>query len=185
MIERTLVLVKPDGVKRSLAGEIISRFERTGLKVIGLKMVWVTKEFAKKHYPESIIPRIGENTLRDYAEMGIKVTESKEVIGKKAWETLLDFITEGPIVAMVLEGVHAIEVARKITGSTSPNKALPGTIRGDFTSLSMGYATYRKFGGRNLLHASGTKEEAKTEINLWFKDNELHSYKGVHDEHIV
>ncbi len=184
MIERTLVLIKPDGVKRSLSGEIISRFEKTGLKIVGLKMVWVNKEFAKKHYPEELIPRLGEHTIKDYTEMGVKTTESKEVLGKKAWENLLDFFTEGPIVAIVLEGVHAIEVVRKITGSTSPNKAQPGTIRGDFSSISMGYATIRKFGGRNLIHASGTKEEAKDEIKLWFKENELHSYKSVHDEHV-
>ena len=147
-------------------------------------MVWATKDFAKKHYPENLGPRLGEHTIKDYTEMGIKFTESKEVLGKKAWENLLDFITEGPIVAMVFEGVHAIEVVRKITGSTSPNKASPGTIRGDYSIISMGYATYRKFGGRNLIHASGAKDEAKEEINLWFKENELHSYKGVHDDHV-
>ncbi len=185
MIERTLVLIKPDGVKRSLSGEIISRFEKSGLKIIGLKMVLIDKDFAKKHYPETLVSRIGENTLRDYIDMGIKVDETKEVVGKKAWETLLNFITEGPIIAMVLEGVHAIEVVRKIVGSTSPNKAQPGTIRGDFSTISMGYATYRKFGGRNLIHASGTKDEAKDEIKLWFKDTELYNYKGVHDEHIL
>ena len=185
MIERTLVLIKPDGVKRSLSGEIISRFEKTGLKIIGLKMVHIDKEFAKKHYPESIVPRIGENTMRDYTDMGMTTKDSKEAVGKKAWETLLNFITEGPIIAMVLEGVHAIEVVRKITGVTSPNKAQPGTIRGDFTSISRGYATYRNFGGRNLIHASGNKDEAKQEIKLWFKDNELHTFKSVHDEHVL
>lgn len=184
-LERTLVLIKPDGVKRSLSGEIISKFEKTGLKIVGLKMIWATKEFAKKHYPEDLIPRLGEHTIKDYTEMGVKFTESKEVLGKGAWENLLEYITEGPIVAMVLEGVHAVEVVRKITGSTSPHKAAPGTIRGDYTHISMGYATIRKFGGRNIIHASGTKDEARAEIKLWFKDNELHSYKGVHDEHLV
>ena len=184
MIERTLVIVKPDGVKRSLTGEIISKFEKAGLKLIGMKMIIIDKNFDKKHYPESLIPIIGDKTLKDYDEMGIKVNENKESIGKKAWEDLLNFITEGPVVAFVLEGVHAVEVVRKLTGSTSPSKAQPGTIRGDYSHISMGYATYRKFGGRNLIHASGTKEEAKKEINLWFKENELYNYKGVHDEHV-
>ena len=184
MIERTLVLIKPDGVKRGLSGEIISRFEKVGLKIIGLKMIWVDKEFAKKHYPEIIIPRIGDNTIRDYNDMGMEVKESKEVIGRKAWETLLNFITEGPIIAMVFEGVHAIEVVRKLTGVTSPNKAQAGTIRGDLTSISMGYATYRNYGGRNLIHASGNKDEAQAEIDLWFTKKELHSYKSVHDQYI-
>ena len=184
MIERTLVIVKPDGVKRSLSGEIISRFEKAGLKVVGMKMVWIDKNFARKHYPETLVPVITEKTFKDFDELGIKVNESKEAVGKRAWENLIDYITEGPVVVIVLEGVHGIEVVRKITGGTSPSKAQPGTIRGDFSHISMGYATYRKFGGRNLIHASGTKEEAKKEISLWFKDNELHSYKGVHDEHI-
>ncbi len=184
MIERTLVIIKPDGVKRSLSGEIISRFEKTGLKVVGIKMAWIDKDFAKKHYPETLIPVLTEKTFLDYDSMGIKVNEKREVVGKGAYEDLLRYITEGPVIAMVLEGVHAVEVVRKLTGSTSPHRSLPGTIRGDYTHISMGYATYRKIGGRNLIHASGTLEEAKKEINLWFKDSELHSYKSVHDAHI-
>ena len=185
MIERTLVIIKPDGVKRGLTGEIIYRFEKTGLKIVGMKMVRVDKNFAKKHYPETLIPVIGERTLSDYKDMGKEVKDDKDKIGKEAWEVLLGFFTEGPVVAFVIEGIHAVEVVRKMVGSTSPNKALPGTIRGDFSSISMGYATLRKFGGRNLIHASGTKEEAKKEISLWFKDTELYSYKGVHDEHVI
>ena len=184
MIERTLVLIKPDGVKRSLSGEIISRFEKTGLKIIGLKMVHIDKEFAKKHYPESIVPRIGENTMRDYTDMGMTTKDSKEAVGKKAWETLLNFITEGPIIAMVLEGVHAIEVVRKITGVTSPNKAQPGTIRGDFAILeSYALADVKKRVLRNLIHASDTPENAKREIGLWFDNKEIHKYTKELDKH--
>ena len=185
MIERTLVIIKPDGVKRSLSGEIISRFEKVGLKIVGMKMVWINKDFAKKHYPEALIPVLTEKTFLDYDAIGIKVNEKRELVGKGAYEYLLKYITEGPVIAMALEGVHAVEVVRKLVGSTSPYKSAPGTIRGDFTHISMGYATYKKMGGRNLIHASGTVEEAKKEISLWFKDNELHSFKSVHDEHIM
>ncbi|MEK6936956.1 MAG: nucleoside-diphosphate kinase [Nanoarchaeota archaeon] len=184
-IERTLVIIKPDGVKRNLSGEIISRFEKTGLKIVGLKMIWIDKDFAKKHYPESLIPVLTEKTFLDYDSMNVKVNEPREKVGKGAYEDLIRYISEGPVIAMVLEGVHAVEIVRKLVGTTSPHKSPPGTIRGDFTHLSMGYATYRKIGGRNLIHASGTKEEAKKEISLWFKESELHSYKGVHDEHIL
>ena len=183
-IERTLVIIKPDGVKRSLVGEIISRFEKVGLKIVGMKMIWISKDFAKKHYPESLIPVITEKTFLDYDAMNFKVNQPREAVGKEAWEDLINYISEAPVVAMVLEGVHAVEIVRKLTGSTSPHKSAPGTIRGDLSHISMGYATYKKIGGRNLIHASGTKEEAKKEISLWFKNNELHSYKGVHDEHL-
>lgn len=185
MIEKTLVIIKPDGVKRSLTGEIITRFEKAGLKIIGMKMISLTKEFAKKHYPEDIIPRIGGKTLTDWKEMGIKTEKDEKTIGRDAWNDLINYVTEGPVVAFVLEGVHAVEVVRKITGSTSPHKAQPGTVRGDYSHISMGYATYRGFGGRNLIHTSGSKEEAEQEIKLWFKKDELFKYKGVHDEHLV
>ncbi len=162
MIERTLVLVKPDGVKRSLAGEIISRFEKVGLKIIGMKMAWIDKEFAKKHYGEDIAKK-----------HGVEVRER-----------LLNYISEGPVIAMVLEGVDAVNVVRKIVGSTYPNEAPAGTIRGDYAHISKVYANTKEIHVKNLIHASGTKEEAKVEVNLWFKNNELHSYKGVHDEHL-
>lgn len=163
MIERTLVLIKPDGVKRSLSGEIISRFEKIGLKIIGMKMAWIDKNFAKKHYGDDIAER-----------HGVKVRER-----------LLDYITGGPVVAMVLEGVDIVNVVRKIVGSTYPNESLPGTIRGDFAHISKIYANTKEVHVKNLVHASGSKEEAKKEISLWFKENELHSYKGVHDEHLI
>ena len=163
MIERTLVLIKPDGVKRCLSGEIISRFEKIGLKIIGMKMAWIDKNFAKKHYGEDIA----------------------EKHGVKVRERLLDYITEGPVIAIVLEGVDIVNVVRKIVGSTYPNESLPGTIRGDFAHISKIYANTKEIHVKNLIHASGTKDEAKTEISLWFKDNELHSYKSVHDEHVI
>jgi len=162
MIERTLAVIKPDGVKRSLAGEIISRFEKIGLKIIGMKMTWIDKEFAKKHYGEDIA----------------------EKHGKDVRERLLSYISEGPVIAMVLEGVDAVNVVRKLVGPTYPNEAPAGTIRGDYAHISKVYANTKEIHVKNLIHASGTKEEAKIEVSLWFKNNELHSYKGVHDEHL-
>ncbi len=157
MIQRTLVLIKPDGVKRGLIGRIISRFEDAGLKIVGMKMVWIDKDFAKKHYSAHV--------------------------GKDFYSSLENFITSGPVVAMVLEGVEAVEVVRKIVGSTEPKKAMPGTIRGDFAHHSATYANQKGKSVANLIHASGNLEEAKQEISLWFRDEELHSYKTVHEEH--
>ncbi|MCP3686423.1 MAG: nucleoside-diphosphate kinase [bacterium] len=155
MIEKTLVLVKPDGVQRNLVGKIISRFEDAGLKIAALKMVWIDKNFAKKHYTEDISKRLGEH-IRQYN---------------------VDFLSEGPVVAIVLEGIHAIENVRKIVGSTEPKTAPPGTIRGDFCHSSYSFADKKKRVVRNVIHASSSKEDAESEMNLWFSDKEVHDYK--------
>ena len=188
MKERTLVLVKPDGVKRSLVGAIISRFENSGLKIVGIKMVYVDKEFAKKHYPvtEEWYKKVGNNTLDDSKKYGINSkdtigTEDPFEIGKKVHSWNVDFLISGPIVAIVLEGFHAIENARKISGTTLPNLALPGTIRGDFSTHSALSANVHNKAIPNLVHTSGNKEEASREISLWFKDSELHTYNNLHD----
>jgi nucleoside-diphosphate kinase len=162
MLERTLVLIKPDGVQRHLAGRIIQRFEDAGLKIVGMKFVWASKELALKHYDEDVAKRRGE-AVRQFN---------------------VNFITEGPVIAMVLEGVNAVEIVRKIVGPTEPKAAAPGTIRGDFAHVSYAYADAKKSVIRNLIHASGDAEFAKKEIDLWFKKDELHSYKTVHDVHL-
>lgn len=158
MIESSLIIIKPDGVQRSLVGEIIRRFENTGLKIIGMKMVWADRKFAEEHY--------------------------KAHKTKPFFKDVVDFITEGPIVAFVVQGVHAIDNVRKLVGATSPHEAMPGTIRGDFAHLSMKYASEKGSGGKNIIHASGSKKEAEEEIKLWFKKEELHSYKTVHEMHV-
>tara|TARA_Y100000034_G_C6883917_1_gene405544 strand:+ start:829 stop:1320 length:492 start_codon:yes stop_codon:yes gene_type:complete len=163
MIEKTLVLLKPDCINRSLVGELISRFEKTGLKIIGMKMQWVDKEFAEKHYTEDIAKRRGQ----------------------KVRTLLLDFITEGPIVAIVLEGIHAITIVRKIVGETEPKSAQPGTIRGDYCHVSYDYADKEEKAIKNLIHASGNKEDAENEISLWFSKEELHSYPLPHDSQVL
>ena len=159
MIERTLVLVKPDGVERSLVGEVIARFEKACLKIVGLKMVWCDKEHALKHYTEDITVRRGEHVRNK----------------------LISFLTSGPVVAICLEGIDVVEVVRKIVGSTEPKTAPPGTIRGDYAHMSYEHADAVNKAIPNLIHASGNREEAKTEISLWFSEKELHSYKNLHD----
>ncbi len=139
-MERTFVMLKPDAVQRGLVGEIINRFERRGLKIVAMKMVHITTEFAHQHYAVHV--------------------------GKPFVEGLIKSITSGPVVAMVLEGTNAIDVARATMGATNPAKASPGTIRADY-SLEM---------GRNLVHGSDGPETAATEIALWFKPDELWEY---------
>ena len=161
MIEQTLVLLKPDAVKRGLMGRVISRFEDAGLKVVGSKMVLINEEFGKKHYYD-IAARRGEKVL----------------------QVLLKFMTTGPVMALCLEGVNAVEVVRKLVGGTEPKSALPGTIRGDFAHMSYADADGQNKAIENLIHASGNAEEAKQEIALWFKAEELHSYKTAHETHV-
>ena len=163
MIERTLVLLKPDAVQRAIMGRILGRFEDAGLKVVGMKMAWVDKKFALKHYTEELAKRAGAHVRQMIAE----------------------FLTTGPVVAMVLEGVNAIENTRKLVGSTEPKAAASGTIRGDFSHMSYGYADAKKVPVKNLVHASSSKQDAAAEIKLWFSPKELHSYKTVHDIHIL
>lgn len=162
MIERTLVLLKPDAVQRALVGEIISRFERAGLKIVGMKMVWVDEKFALKHYTEDLAKRRGEEVRKN----------------------MVKFLQEGPVIAMVFEGVEAVEVVRKIVGSTEPKSALPGTIRGDYAHVCFSYADQKKTVVRNLIHASADKKDATYEVSLWFDAKEMHSFKTVHDVHI-
>ncbi|MCA9487408.1 MAG: nucleoside-diphosphate kinase [Nanoarchaeota archaeon] len=158
-MERTLVLIKPEGVQRHLVGKIIQRFEDASLKIIGMKQVWADKEFAKKHYTEDIAERRGE----------------------KVREMLLDYITEGPVIAICLEGVDAIENVRKIVGGTEPRNSPPGTIRGDFAHVSFAYADKNNLPVKNLIHASSDETDAKREVALWFSEKELHSYKSIQD----
>lgn len=189
-MERTLVLIKPDGVKRALIGEIIHRFERAGLKVVGMKMVWVEKELVDKHYPnerEEFIRGMGQKTLDNYKELGIDPmvhagTDDPHKIGLMINMWNKELLTSGPVVAMVLEGNHAITNTRRIVGPTLPSLALPGTIRGDLSLDSSALANERKRAIKNLIHASGNKEEADLEIGLWFSDKELHSYKRADED---
>lgn len=192
MIERTLVVIKPDAVQRGIIGDIISRFEKTGLKIIGSKMFIPSKEVLDKHYPAEraeFVEGLGQRTLESYAEAGIDPvkhfnTTDALTIGHEVREWLVDFMTSGPVVAMVLEGPHAIEIVRKIRGHTLPQKANPGTITGDYSFDSSGFANMNKRPIKNLVHASGNKEEAEFEIGLWFTPKELFDYETIHSKHM-
>ncbi len=184
MIERSLVLLKPDSIQRGLMGKIIGRFEDAGLKIVAMKMVMVDKDLAKKHYKDMLIPIVGEKTRVDWDKMGVVCTDSVEEIGTMIVDKTREFMMSGPVVAMVMEGVNAVEVIRKIVGSTGPKDSPPGTIRGDYSHLSLGYASLKRKGAANMVHASGNLEEAKEEIDLWFKKKEMFDYKTVHEVHI-
>jgi len=162
LIQRTLILFKPDAVQRGIVGEILTRFERVGLKIIGTKMILPNKEHYHKHYEG-----IGKMVTRR---------------GEKAFDMALEFMTQGPVIAMVLEGVESVELVRKLVGGTEPKAALPGTIRGDYSHMSFGYADEHNVGIPNLIHASGSVEEAKQEIEHWFADHEIYDYHSPREK---
>ena len=164
-MERTLIVLKPDAVQRSIVGEILSRFEKVGLKIIGMKMVRPGKDHYYHHYET-----IGQVISRR---------------GQDVFDVTLDFMMEGPVVAVVLEGVDAADLVRKMVGSTEPKSAQPGTIRGDYTHMSYDYANkVAKSSIPNVIHASGDAKEAKLEIAHWFAEAELFDdYETVHERH--
>jgi nucleoside-diphosphate kinase len=187
--EKTFVLIKPDGVKRGLVGEIIHRVEQRGLKIIALRMIWAKPEEIDSHYPkdESWIRGMGEKTLASYKKYGydpIKEhgTDDPLSIGKEVRKWNIDFLTSGPMVKMIVQGVHAIDMVRKLVGNTIPSFAEMGTIRGDFSVDSPVLANRDKRAIRNLVHASGNQEEAENEINLWFGPEEVHEYKRAEED---
>ena len=163
-IERTLILFKPDTVQRGLVGEILSRFERVGLKIVGTKMIAPDKDHYYHHY-ESI---------------GQMITRR----GQQAFDVTLEMMVQGPVIAMVFEGVEAVALVRKLVGGTEPKSALPGTIRGDFSHMSFEYADGKKKGIPNLIHASGDPEEAEKEIGHWFSDGEIYSYERANEKFV-
>lgn len=187
--EQTLVLVKPDGVKRGLVGEIIRRFEQRGLKVVGLQMVQATKALLTEHYSDADanLKAMGEKTLATYQKYEMDPvreigTNDPLKIGRMVHTWITDFMTSGPLVKMVVEGLHAVEMVRKICGATMPSQADMGTIRGDYSVDSAVLANEQKRGVRNVIHASGNIAEAEAEIKLWFKSTEVHSYKRAEED---
>jgi nucleoside-diphosphate kinase len=177
-------MIKPDGVQRGLIGEIISRFERKGLKLVAMKMVWPTVEQAKAHYdqPESAMINLGTKTIAAYKEKGIDLNKDPIDIARDIQKKLVKYLVCGPVVAMVIEGAHAITHVRKIRGGTQPLSADVGSITGDLTIDSYFLSDEDSRAVRNLVHASGTVEEAETEIKIWFKDEEILKYNLAIDE---
>jgi len=183
--ERTLVIIKPDGIQRTLVGEIMKRFERVGFKLVGIKMVVPTKTHIEEHYTLDPNWRLitGEKTIRGYKEKGLKPpSEDPYEITGKILENLKNYMTSGPVIAMVWQGAHVVELVRKLVGGTEPLRSDVGTIRGDFVLDSYQMADTDKRSVRNLVHASGSVEEAVKEIQHWFKKDELINYKLVQEQ---
>lgn len=188
-MEQTVVLIKPDGVKRGLVGEITSRFERVGLKIVAMKMVWAKEELLKKHYRSDdpqYLRTLGTKTIKTYKEYGKDPkkdlgTDDPLTLGKMIIKWLFDYVSSGPMVAVLLEGKHAVENVIALAGPTMPVQAPAGTIRGDYATDSAAYANVEKRGVMNLVHVSGSKEEADFEKTLWFSKEEIHEYKRVEE----
>lgn len=160
-MERTLIVFKPDAVMRGIVGEILTRFERVGLKIVGTKMLRPAYEHYHGHYQ-------GIGTLKDRA-------------GENIFETTVQGMMEGPVIAMVLEGIEAAELVRKMVGPTEPKSAAPGTIRGDYSHISYAHANSEGTTIPNIIHASANAEEAEKEIAHWFSESELFEYENVHE----
>jgi nucleoside-diphosphate kinase len=185
--EKTLVLIKPDGIQRTLIGEIIKRYERIGLKLVALKMLVPTPEFVEKHYTLDPTWRMrnGEKTLKANKEKGEKpLTDDPMKMSGITLDRLKKYMSSGPVVAMIWEGANAVLIVRKITGGTEPLTSDVGTIRGDFVLDSYQISDFGGRSVRNLIHASGSVDEADKEIALWFSPNEIIKYKLVQD-HIL
>lgn len=182
--ERTLVVVKPDGIQRSLIGEIIKRYERSGLKLVGIKMLVPTPEFVEAHYtldPEWRV-KTGLKTIESYKKNG-KTPPSEDPLKITAviLANLKKYLSRGPVVAMVWQGMHAAGIVRKITGGTEPLTSGMGTIRGDYTIDSYVVSDVDGRAVRNLVHASGSPEEAEQEIPHWFKKDEIIDYRLINE----
>lgn len=182
--EKTFVLIKPDGVQKGLIGEIIKRFEQRDLKIVALELFQPTVDEIDRHYPKdpAWITRLGEKSLGTYQKYNIDPkpilgTDNADEIGKMVRGWIVDYISSAPLVRMVVQGLHAVDMVRKIAGSTLPYQADMGTIRGDFSNDSPALANSEKRAVMNLMHASETSEEAKHEIAHWFDDSNILDYK--------
>jgi nucleoside-diphosphate kinase len=164
-MERTLVVFKPDAVMRGIVGEILTRFERVGLKIVATKMLSPDYDHYYKHYED-----IGQVVTRR---------------GKEVFDVTLEMMNEGPVIAMVLEGIEAVSIVRKMVGGTEPKAALPGTIRGDYSHISFAHANAEGIATPNIIHASGDPDEAKQEIAHWFSERELFDYETVHEKYTL
>lgn len=181
--EKTYVMVKPDGVKKGLIGEIIKRFEQRDLKIVALDMFQPTHEQIDNHYPKdpAWITRLGEKTLSTYEKYGYDAMEDfgtteAEKIGPEIRKWLIDYMTSAPLVKMVVQGTHAVDMVRKISGPTMPYLADMGTLRGDYSNDSPAVANAEKRAVMNIMHASETPEEAAHEIKYWFGDAPIYDY---------
>jgi len=179
----TVVIIKPDGVRKRVTGEIITRFERVGLKLVASKLIWVNDSHIGQHYQDndSYHKIVGEKTLENYQKYGFDAkenlgTDNPIEVGRLVRKWNMEFMSSGPVLAMLWEGPGAVPLVRKIVGFTFPSDAVPGTIRGDYAIDSAFHSNVEKRSTQNLIHASGNKEEAEFEKKLWFHENEIYSY---------
>ena len=183
-MQKTLVLIKPDGVQRGLMGEIIGRFEQVGLKITALKMVHPSHEDVDRHYAltEEWMRAVYDKAKAKYEANNQAFPFPDHIAyGTEIKRGLVDFLKSAPVVAMVLEGEQAVPLVRKIVGATEPASSAPGTIRGDFSHDTYALSNSQNRPLRNLIHASGTEDEAKQEIPVWFTETELYKYEHVND----
>ncbi|MBI2459547.1 MAG: nucleoside-diphosphate kinase [Parcubacteria group bacterium] len=185
--EKTLVIIKPDGIQRSLIGEIIRRYERTGLKLLSLKMAIPTEAMAVQHYYEvggdAWLEEVGRKARAAYEKKGLTSPYATNMEnGRAVMAANAKYLSSGPVIAMVWQGNSAVGLVRKITGDTEPLTSDVGTIRGDFTLDSYAMADLDQRSVRNLIHASGTVEEAEQEIKIWFKPEELNNYRLIQEQ---
>lgn len=176
--ERSLVLLKPDTVQRSLVGEVIKRFEQTGLKISAMKMIVPTEAQLLDHYnkDDAWYQRKGEGIVEELKAQGTEITKEPAEYGRDIIRTIVRYMTAAPVVAMIMEGNKAVSVVTKIVGTTEPATSDVGTIRGDYTLDSYGHATFENRAVRNLVHQSESPEEAEREIKIWFKDEDVMNY---------
>jgi nucleoside-diphosphate kinase len=160
-VERTLVLLKPDAVARGLVGRVLTRFEDALLKIVAVKMVWMDADLTRRHY-----------------------FDLEERFGAGVYDAMAGFMQVGPVIAVVLEGVGAVATTRKLVGATYPDEAVPGSIRGDFAHMTKAYANDRGIAVANLVHASGTPDEATHEIDVWFGKDEIHEYPSASERYL-
>lgn len=178
--EKTLVIFKPDVIQRQIVGELISKFERKGFKLVGMKLVWPTKKLAGQHYTDDVgyLTTVGKNTIKYAQERGEEVIEDDPFkMGSLVRDWNIEYLSCGPVIAIVFEGPHIIESVRKIIGSSNPVMADVGTIRADYSPDSFFLANSQGRTSRNIIHASDTKENAEREISLWFSKDEIHQYE--------
>lgn len=181
--ERTFVILKPDTVQRSLLGEVIKRFEQTGLKISAMKMTMADEETLLKHYnkDDAWLLAKGQRTVDDLTAQGKEITKEPIEYGRDIIATIIKYMVAAPVVMLIIEGNKAIDVVTKLTGTTEPSTSDVGTIRGDFTIDSYSHAAYENRSVRNLIHCSDVPEEAEREIALWFDESEILAYQTAQE----
>lgn len=187
--QRSLILIKPDGIQRGLIGKILKRFEQAGLTIVGFKFVWATEKQIADHYPstDKWFTTVGQRTLTNYQKKGLDATgvfgtADAITIGKTVKQWLIKYLQQSPVLIFVLESYGAVETIRKICGNTIPFLAVPGTVRSDFAHDTIDLANEQNRPLRNVIHASETVEDADKEIKIWFNAEELFSYKRADEE---